>query len=316
MSGLHTIEETTFKPNAIVVCCSPSWLPLAACTLISCVEQGGADVADLYVIALEATPEQQSEFEKFIRGKRFEVNFISASLSAELLSVPVERFSPAALLRLTLDRFIPSHHQRLLYLDCDILAQSPIAPIFAEKLAGSCVAAVEDFESLPGPLTYFHDHPRAIGLPLHARYFNSGVLLFDWPKTLAERRLQHCVEKILQMVRDGNKLRLPDQDVLNQVFSDSWHRLPITYNLMAFFVDYFPQRAVFRHFSSRHKPWNAVYVPGFAAPRNYYANLLAGSAWRSFVAKRFTHFSISETLGCYVRALDIISRRRYQKHLG
>ena len=191
------------KPNAIALCCTIDWLPYAAVTLLSCVQHGAAEVADLHVAVIGARTVDLEDFLRFSKDNGFTAKLIEVSLPNEFASFPALRFSPAALLRLKLDEILPADYFRVLYLDCDILAQAPVADIFAADLKGKALGAVEDYQSLPGPLSLFSSHTQEIGLARNARYFNSGVLLFDWMQTRENGYLRRCVERVLRSQQQG-----------------------------------------------------------------------------------------------------------------
>ena len=203
----------------------------------------------------------------------------------------------------------------MLYLDCDILAQGPVGAIFNEKLNGLPLGAVEDFQSLPGPMRRFNDHPRAIGLGATARYFNSGVMLFDWQQTLQQDLLGKCRARIRDLAAKAARLEYPDQDILNVVYQNKWQRLPMRYNFMSFFVDYFAAQPVFRHYSNQYKPWNEIWHPGLAVGRKAYRALFKASPWPNFMKPRFSRIAVIETIACWLRRADPVAKRRYQRHL-
>ena len=303
------------KHNAIILCCTANWLPYAAATLLSCVKQGAANVADFHVALIGANAADHEKFADFTNAHGFAATLIDASLPQALAEFPALRFSPAALLRLKLDEILPVAYARVLYLDCDILAEGPVADIFAVGLGGKALGAVEDYQSLPGPLSLLSSHTKTIGLGKDAPYFNSGVLLFDWAKTREKNHLRRCVERITTAHRTGKGLNLPDQDVLNLEFAGDWQRLDLRFNLMAFFVDYFPATPVFRHFSNRQKPWGDLWQPGFKRYRQFYRDTFAQSPWPDYAPGRFKRPSLEGSGGIILRKLDPISGRRYRKHL-
>jgi lipopolysaccharide biosynthesis glycosyltransferase len=302
------------KANAIVVCCTANWLPYAACTIKSCMDQGGA-IADLYVICMGLTDQHRQDFAAFLTRHNFSANLIDGVLPEKLVKNAQKRFSAAAFLRLTLNEILAADYQRVLYLDSDILALAPIAPLFEMDIGGKPLAAVEDYQSFPGRFGAKHNHASAIGLPPGARYFNSGVLLFDWPQTLARKLLQECVQRILALDKSAKKLGFPDQDVMNLVFAGEWLRLPRIYNLISIVSDYFPERPVFRHFTMDNKPWHAVWVLGYGEYRAQYKAMLAGTPWSSLIGERLTNIAPIQSLNMLRRRLSKRTRARYLHHL-
>ncbi|MDE2385518.1 MAG: glycosyltransferase family 8 protein [Alphaproteobacteria bacterium] len=301
------------KQNAIVLCCTANWLPYAAVTLQSCAEHGAAEMADFHVLVLGASGRDHARFAAFASSRGFAATLTDVTLPPGLAQFPADRFSPAALIRLNLDALLPDGYHRVLYLDSDILALGPVADIFAADLGGKALGAVEDYESLPGLLG--RRHIGSIGLGKDQPYFNSGVMLFDWPRTRERAHLPRSVVRISKAMREGQKLRLPDQDVLNLEFAGDWQRLDLRFNLMAFFVDYFPAPAVFRHFSNKQKPWGKLWQPGFAPYRDYYRETFLNSPWPEFAPGKCRGLSFEGTGGILLRKLDPISGRRYHRHL-
>ncbi|MDP8996501.1 MAG: glycosyltransferase family 8 protein [Pseudomonadota bacterium] len=303
------------KPNAIVVCCTPSWLPAAACTLKSCADQGGAEVADFYVIAMGLSEQDKTNFQIFQSHHKFSATIIEGKLPQKLIDNAPKRFSAAAFLRLTLNEILDPTYVRVLYLDSDILALSPIAHIFKMDLGCKYLGAVEDYQSFPSVFGSWKDHARSIGLKPGERYFNSGVLLFDWPQIIKHKMLQACVERIMALPKSGGKLSFPDQDMMNLVFAGEWHRLPTRYNLISIVSDYFPEDPIFRHFTMDHKPWGPVWVLGHQQGRQLYQSMLKGSAWATKMGVPAKRIAPLESLRIFLRRADKATRERYRKHL-
>ena len=303
------------KANAIVTCCTANWLPLAACTLKSCVDQGGAELADFYVVAMGISDKDRADFKAFVQRHKFTATLIDGNLPQDLIDNAPKRFSAAAYLRLTLDHVLDPTYARVLYLDSDILALSPIAQVLNYDLGTNCLGAVEDYQSFPSRTGGHAKHPQSIGLPPGSRYFNSGVLLFDWPQILRKKMLPECIERIVGLSASGTKLNFPDQDVMNLVFKDQWQRMPVTFNLISIVSDYFTETPVFRHFTRDHKPWQKVRGIGYSNYYKLYQSMLRGTAWEAVTENGTTHIAPFIAIGNYMRQRDAKTRQRYQKHL-
>jgi len=310
-----TSPKKNKKSNAIVVCCTPNWLPYAACTLKSCADQGGYDVADFYVVAIGLTEKDRKDFQIFSTKHHFSATLVDGILPKELVENASKRFSAAALLRLALDQLISPDYRRVLYLDSDILALQRINTMFDIDLQGKCVAAVEDYQSLPGLIGNWGNHPRSIGMKPGERYFNSGVLLFDWPQTLRRKILPECIAQILKASAAKKKYNFPDQDIMNLVLANQWHRLPMTYNLMSVMSDYFPDKPVLRHFTKGYKPWEKIWMPGFAPFKLQYDAMLQAGPWSELQKNKMFRIAPIESLGIMLRSKDKKTSERYRKHL-
>jgi lipopolysaccharide biosynthesis glycosyltransferase len=132
---------------------------------------------------------------------------------AELSVLPSHRRLPrTAYARLLIPAKLSDYEGRLLYLDCDTLVVTSLAPLRDLALEGHVLAAVAD------DLTADPAHHRArnalIGLPEGMRYFNSGVLLIDLPKW-REQDVSGRV-RVFRLSRDN--LPTMDQDSLNGTF--------------------------------------------------------------------------------------------------
>lgn len=303
------------KPYAIVTCCTPSWLPMAVCTLKSCMDQGGTQLADFYVVAMGISDQDRLDFQAFLALHEISATLVNGVLPTELIDRASRRYSAAAFLRLTLDKILDPTYARVLYLDSDVLALGPIGQVLNYELQGKMLGAVEDYQSFPTRKGHHAKHPASIGLAPGSRYFNSGVLLFDWPQILARDKLLECLNYILSLIATRTKMNFPDQDVMNLVFAGEWQRMPTRFNLISIVSDYFPEKPVFRHFTRDHKPWQKVIGTGYSDYYKLYQTMLEGTPWASLVTARIGKIAPLIALGNYLRQRDHKTRARYQKHL-
>lgn len=122
-------------------------------------------------------------------------------------------------------------HDRVLYLDADLVIRDDLGPLLRADLRGMPIGAVRDpvnptYESgqaLPGW--------QALGIPGHREYFNSGVLVIDQP---AATRADLFGRALDMVAKHPQMLRLWDQDALNVAAGDRWHRLPGRWNSVPF----------------------------------------------------------------------------------
>ena len=109
--------------------------------------------------------------------------------------------------RLALHRLLPDE-DRVLYLDCDVIAMFDFSEIFDIDLQGNVLAAVREPARCKNPFIYF----------------NAGVLLMD----LAKLR-EGIGDEMLHMA-NTKKLACPDQDAINLLCQGRILELPPTYN--------------------------------------------------------------------------------------
>ena len=125
-----------------------------------------------------------------------------------------------------------------------------------------------------------------LGLPGDREYFNAGVLLVNlelWKaEGVASRASQFLVE-------EAHHVRLWDQDALNFVIDDRWHRLPAEYNavvmspLMPMLEEHYlgsdvmplsealavEKSARVLHYAGPFKPWSPAGYPDCDVGRTY-----------------------------------------------
>ena len=275
-------KSASLKKNAIVVCCTASYLPYAAVTLLSCRDHGAADAADFHLIVPDATDEDERKFLDFFASNSMQVHLHRVVIDPSAYQLEHNSFGVGAVLRLYLDQWISPRYERVLYLDSDILAVGPVAAVFGIDLKGKSVGAVEDIVSIrrSNGLREQEDYFQNLGLKPISKYFNSGVLVFDWQAVVARRRLRNCIEKGLHMRAAGIKQKFADQDILNVEFENDWMPLNPRYNTMWFYAPHLATKPVFRHFAGVGKPWDEMLNPASLRYARTYRNYLKGSPWQ------------------------------------
>lgn len=303
------------KRNAVVTCVTPNWLHFACFTLLSCAQQGAAETSDFFILTNKARPEEIATAQGYLKQRGVEAQILNLELTGFLKVIHESGVNAGVLLRLTLDQALPSHYARVLYLDSDILAVAPLAAPMEADLKGKALGAVEDWHSMPGPLRAFQDHPRTLGFAPGDRYFNAGVLLLDWQKTLKGRLITRAVEIWQEAQEKRGGLFFVDQDALNLAFHGNWQPLPVGMNASSVLVDYFLKGNVLRHFSAHCKPWAQYWMPGLAGYKAQYKAMAEGSPWPDFKVPAFSAIDVKELAGLCVRRMDFITRARYRAHV-
>ncbi len=293
------------KKFAVVLCCNQAWLPMAAATFRFCQQQQVSEIADFFLITHDVGEAELKTFQAFINQHKIRVDIHNVDPSTALKQIKAGRFSTATLLRLMLDTIIPNTYQRLLYLDCDILPLAPLNDVFSFNMNNKPIAAVEDYVSLPGWARLVSDHPRNIGMRPESRYFNAGVILFDWPKTLEERWLHKARQIIAEAQNTNRKLPFLDQDVLNLSFENNWQAMPSRFNLMTFMLGHSKGTPVLRHFNSKHKPWGKTWIPGLAKSKMEYLGVFSGTSYSTTCKSKFRRISLPEIGEYLVRRMAV-----------
>lgn len=146
---------------------------------------------------------------------------------------------------------IPSYIQaeRCIYMDCDMICRTSLAPLWNTNLGDSIAAAVKDIDE--------DKHSVRLGLK---RYFNAGLFLMDI-QSMREEKIQ---DKFFQFFEEHHdQIVQHDQDVLNCVLHERIQELPMTWNCQVAkvrkcketgFHD-LSRTANILHFIGRRKPW-------------------------------------------------------------
>ena len=212
---METVLAIAFTPNYFVP---------AATMLRSLLD---ASTGDFEVICLvtEEIPERMQE--KLLRVGEGRMYFRYLPLKGRLEGIYTDpRYTEAASFRLLLPELLPEF-DRIVYIDCDVIARQDIGRLYRETDLGDKWLGVV-FEA---PIERQAERFRALGCdPM--RYFNSGFLLMN----LARMREEKVSEKLLEACRVPY-LEFPDQDALNQVCQG--HVLPLSplYNgIRTFFI--------------------------------------------------------------------------------
>ncbi|MFC3749785.1 glycosyltransferase family 8 protein [Paenibacillus sp. GCM10012306] len=183
----------------------------------------------------------------------------------------IEYWTMASMYRLLLPNFIQA--DRVIYLDCDILVNMDINELWSIDLGEHYLGAVLDQgENL---LEYF----TSLGLSAEL-YFNSGVILFQLNNI---RNKQNWYGEMLDFLRNFPMMTMPDQDVLNAVYSSNYLQMDQRFNTFAHSELDVDNKIV--HFAGDSKWWE---TDSPAAP--LYNKFLAMTPW----GREFTPAPVSE----------------------
>lgn len=116
--------------------------------------------------------------------------------------------------------------ERILYLDCDMIALTDISELWEVDLSGYILAAVED--------AGFHHRLEKMAVACDStKYFNSGFMLINMEKWLSE----NVTKRVLRYIHDNpEKLKFHDQDALNAILHDQWLQLHPKWNAQSYIM--------------------------------------------------------------------------------
>jgi lipopolysaccharide biosynthesis glycosyltransferase len=189
-------------------------------------------------------------------------------------------FTRAAYGRLGIPAIATEFARRLLYLDADTLVLHDVAPLCTVELSDRRIVGAVQSRGIPtlGSPGGVLDWSRR-GLDRNAPFFNSGVLLIDSERWLANDVSARVVAELEHM---PDTATYADQGTLNALLANRWTRLPWSWNYevvrttrrrvgpvpIGRWSSLRLRRAGIVHYFADVKPWAHAYPPGH--PRSLY----------------------------------------------
>lgn len=301
--------ERNGQPCAIVTIADEKFLPAACCTLLSASENLPDDrPVELILVATDVSAGQTDEAAGFLAGHNADVRIIRAN-TGKLFNDGLRtdsRLPLATYVRLRLDHLLGREFEKVLYLDADTRVMAPLAPLFQTEFGDRPLAAVKDI------YMYVQDRLAAanglLGSPPDTDYFNSGVMLMNWPMVLKEQVLSRALDYAL---RYPERCRSCDQDALNAIIAGRFAPLDPRWNMIHYYYQNGGTRqAWIKHFTGE-KPWSARRPRFWKHDADWYRAILGRSPWSGFVADvsllgRFAARDVRNRLRNYNRVLGSI----------
>lgn len=211
--------------------------------------------------------ENKARLTQLVEGFHHYIYFYHITVPEDLREVAsgvkkIDYWTIASMYRLLFPLIIPA--DRVIYLDCDILVNMDINELWNVDLGERYLGAVLDQGS--NLLEYFVSH----GLNAEL-YFNSGVILFQLDNI---RKHQSWYGDMLHYLRSYPTMTMPDQDVLNAVYSSNYLQMDLRYNTFAH--DQLDLEGKIIHFAGDSKWWdpNSPALP-------LYLKFLAMTPWNT-----------------------------------
>jgi lipopolysaccharide biosynthesis glycosyltransferase len=268
------------NPNtAIVVCSDAGFLPAACCQLLSTARcLPSHDAARLFLLCCDVVEADVVEADQFFAARNVEVCILVPDFAGSV-EIIESRWPRAAYLRLYFDWVFGPEFDRLVYFDADTRVRAPLEPLLTADLDGRPVGAVHDFiYYLTGNI---RRRRRDLFLADDAPYLQSGVMVFDWPATLADRTLARA-RRFLHEHPD-RCWEAPDQDALNAALEDQWTPLDPRWNLHETYLRFRGRHRPFIEHYTSSKPWSSNRPAEWREAAAWYRRELASTAWSDFV---------------------------------
>lgn len=292
---------------AVVTCADMRMMPAAICALLSVFQKNSRADTKYILIGIDLQQSAHDDIRRFNEANGIDIEIVTYSEPPGLAATS-GRWPPATLARLFIDLLISASFERVLYVDADILAAAPVGDLLTADLQGKALGAVDDY------IMAFPEKARRreqkLGLMFGPRYFNAGVLLFDWQKCLSEGLLARARALI---ERPNARFDANDQDVLNVAFQGTWLPLPFRWNVQTGMLPFVSDPAVV-HFTGRRKPWQHSINWAHRKFAGQYSDLLNGTPWSEFCecrspARDLGNFAlyVGSTVGGLARAKKVKS---------
>ncbi len=197
---------------------------------------------------------------------------------------PKGRFSRAVFRRLFLDAILPTHFERIVSVDSDMLVARPgLSRLAGFDFGGRPLAAAYDMIFLmdfkdDALARSFQKSRQNLGLSLDTPYLNAGLMAIDRAAWRAERLTERVTEALRN---DPARYPFMEQDALNATLGGAFAPLSPRFNFMGDFFLLDLERSidpVVLHFVIPPKPWQ----PGFKGEARFakaYRNWFAASPW-------------------------------------
>ena len=206
----------------VCVACDDNYAPHAAALIASImVNKNENDPLRLFIISDGLSESVKQKFHEMEKQWQFPLQFLECT-DDMFQGLPTWRGKYNAYYRLAIHRLLPDNVSKALYLDCDTIAATSLAPLFHTDLSDRYAGVV----AMTKDSTFTtHNFP----------YFSSGMMLFN----LEQYRKDDIERKAIEIgSRRFSEIELPDQDILNEVFFGNVVFLPLKWHIVQFPIDY------------------------------------------------------------------------------
>jgi len=226
--------------------------------------------------------EELYDLDAYIEGEGHELVVITVEEKHFSDAPVIKHFTKEMYYRLLAFKLLPQKLDKILYLDPDILIINEIRTLYETDISEYLYAAAYHDRA---PLTDINKL-RFTGYEIDT-YYNSGVLLMN----LKRQREKIKETEIYQFVEENSKkLILPDQDILNGLYSKEIKNVDeILYNFDPRFyfyyrlanknevdMDYIIHHTSIIHFCGKKKPWQKNYNGKFHSLYKHYEKIALG----------------------------------------
>jgi len=210
----------------VCIACDDTYLPHACALIASIVEASKRGITYHFHIIQDGNYKTESikKFQKFHHKYKFNYNFYT--ITNKLINdfkLNINYISKATYYRFFIASLLPQSIDKILYLDCDMIATTCLSELYGIDLGDHYAGVVFQQQK-----RWCVMHPTP--------YFNAGLLLLN----LKKMRSDDIENKFFEFERVNKKqLEAQDQCVLNGVFKGNVLWLPLKWNMMIVLDTYY-----------------------------------------------------------------------------
>lgn len=223
-----------FSDVVVILACNDQFVPYLSVALQSTLESASPSRHyDVVVLTRDISPANVETLRGQVvrHGGDFGIGFLDVAAAISSSKLPRRgRFKAEASFRL-MAPILLERVDKAIYLDCDLVVLHDLAELFDIELADNLLGATRDADTAglySGYDPCVREHlDKTVGLAEPYTYFQSGVLLLNLD---VFRRA--CTPDDILAYTHANRLRWPDQDILNHFGRGRYVRIDTRWNVL------------------------------------------------------------------------------------
>lgn len=268
------------KQNRITivsVCDNHYMIMLAA--LLKSIEKNhqSSEKIDYYIVEDKISSKNKQKLHQSINEDLISIKWLKMSeIIPKGLKLPLDysSFPLNIYIRLFIPHFIPTHIERVIYLDVDMIVLEDISTLWNTNMGDKVIAGVVDRSGIVSNEWLGIKNYKNLGIPPEAKYYNSGLLLINplkWRQLDITDKIITCIHKNITFAD------FPDQYGLNVVFADQWQELDPRWNSQAMVAI---EKPFIIHFTGRKPFYKSYNYSSFY--KDHFYKYLKQTMWSNF----------------------------------
>ncbi len=220
--------------------------------------ESNKECINIYLLENDLTLDDEGDLTRFVESFNSSISFVKMS-DEYFTGLPKMGYdsSYTAYFKIMIP-YVLNKLDKVLYLDCDLLVRKDLSCMY-NKETNNFITAALDIKMNKNR----REHIKAICVNETDKYFNSGVILFDFKH---QSQVVSQSEMVDYIINNKEVIKFHDQDILNHFYSNKFDELSelynyhtIYYSLKEVFKDKNIKNAYIVHYANW-KPWNSNYI--------------------------------------------------------